>query len=339
MCKRIQKYIFPGSLSGFLLLLILFSLNIGFLEAQDPYFSQVYSNLLYTNPAFAGVEMQSNLSLTYRNQWPGNSTKFETFYASYDQPTEVLHGGFGVVVMNDRSGSVLNMVHLSVIYTYNLQVSSTLFMQAGFQVSANQRNLRTDGLIFPDMIDPARGIFQETEEILTNSQKFYMDYSAGFIAYSGEWFGGIAIHHLAKPAISETQRDEFQLSRKFGLHLTRNLLLTRRSRREDSWIISPGIQYYYQRPFSYFNFGFILSKSPVSVGIQLHHDFQFDSSFLSFSLGFSNPLVKFSYSYDVLMSNSSVYKAPGGTHELNIFIRLKEFHKTRLLRTIKLPAN
>jgi len=337
--KKIKKNISPGGLSGFLLFLILFSLNTGFSEAQDPYFSQVNSNLLYTNPAFAGVQTQSNLSLTYRNQWPGNSTKFETFYASYDQPTEALHGGIGVVAMNDRSGSVLNMVHLSVIYTYNLQISNTLFMQAGFQVSANQRNLRIDGLIFPDMIDPARGIYQETEENLTNSQKFYMDYSAGFIAYSGEWFGGFAIHHLAKPAISESERDEFQLSRKFGFHLTRNLLLTERSSRDDSWIISPGIQYYYQRPFSYFNFGFILSKSPVSLGIQLHHDLQFDSSFLSFSIGFSNPLVKFSYSYDVLMSNSAVYKVPGGTHELNILIRLKEFRKTRLLRTINLPGN
>ena len=316
--------------------LIIFSLSTGFSEAQDPYFSQVYTNLLYTNPAFAGAQAHSNLSLSYRNQWPGSSTKFETFYASYDQPSDVLHGGFGLIAMNDRSGSVLNMVNLSLIYVYKLQVSSTLFLQTGFQVSANQRNLRVDDLIFYDMIVRESNISLEN---MTNSQKFYMDYSAGFIAYSGEWFGGFAVHHLAKPAISESQRDEFQLSRKFGLHLTRNLLLTKRSGRDDSWIISPGIQYYYQKPFSYFNFGFILSKSPVSVGIQLHHDLQFNSSFLSFSLGFSNPLVNFSYSYDVFMSNSSVYKAPGGTHELSVLIRLKEFHETRLLRTIKLPAN
>lgn len=339
MNKKIKIYISQCSLSGVLFLLIIFSLNTGLSEAQDPYFSQVYSNTIYTNPAFAGAQAQSNLALTYRNQWPGSSTKFETFYASYDQPIEVLHGGIGVVAMNDRSGSVLNMVHLSIVYAYNLQISNTLFMQAGFQVSANQRNLRTDGLIFPDMIDPARGIFQETGESITNSQKFYMDYSAGFLAYSGEWFGGFAIHHLTKPAISESERDEFQLSRKFGFHLTRNLLLNKRSRREDTWIISPGIQYYNQRPFSYFNIGFILSNSPVSVGVQLHNDLQFDSSFLSFSLGFSNPLVKFSYSYDVLLSNSTLYKAPGGTHELNVIIRLKEFSKTRLVRTIKLPAN
>ncbi len=336
MRKKIKNSISPGGLSGFLMFLIIFSLSTGFSEAQDPYFSQVYTNLLYTNPAFAGAQAHSNLSLSYRNQWPGSSTKFETFYASYDQPSDVLHGGFGLIAMNDRSGSVLNMVNLSLIYVYKLQVSSTLFLQTGFQVSANQRNLRVDDLIFYDMIVRESNISLEN---MTNSQKFYMDYSAGFIAYSGEWFGGFAVHHLAKPAISESQRDEFQLSRKFGLHLTRNLLLTKRSGRDDSWIISPGIQYYYQKPFSYFNFGFILSKSPVSVGIQLHHDLQFNSSFLSFSLGFSNPLVNFSYSYDVFMSNSSVYKAPGGTHELSVLIRLKEFHETRLLRTIKLPAN
>lgn len=336
---KIQKDIFQASFSGLLLFLILFSLNSGISKAQDPYFSQVYSNLLYTNPAFAGIEAKSKLSLTYRNQWPGNTTKFETFFASYDQPVEILHGGIGITAMNDRSGSVLNYVHLALIYSYNLKISNTLYMQAGFRVSANQRNLRVDGLIFPNMISPARGIFRETEEILTNSQKFYMDYSAGFIMYSGEWFGGFAIDHLAKPAISESQRDELKLSRKYGFHFTRNLLLTDRSRREDSWIISPGIQYYNQAKFSYFNFGFILSKFPVFTGIQLHHDLRFDSSFLNFSLGFTNSFLKFSYSYDVLLSNPTVYKASPGTHELNILIDLKVFQKSGMLRTIKLPGN
>ena len=189
------------------------------------------------------------------------------------------------------------------------------------------------------MIDPSRGIVLPTEETLTNSQKFYMDFSAGFIIYSGEWLGGFAVHHLAKPSISETQRDELQLPRKYSFHLSRNFLLTDRSRRDDSWIISPGIQYFNQELFNYFNLGFILSKSPVSTGIQLHHDLRFDSSFMSFSLGFTNSFLKFSYSYDVLLSNPAVYKAPGGTHELNILIGLKVFQKSRMLRTIKLPGN
>ena len=73
-------------------------------ESQDPAFSQFYANPLYMNPAMAGVEISPKIYLGYRNQWPGAINPYVTYHASYDQYIEVLQGGVGVHVGNDRQG-------------------------------------------------------------------------------------------------------------------------------------------------------------------------------------------------------------------------------------------
>ncbi len=319
------------------ILVLLLLMSLMHLYSQDVYFSQPNNKLLYLNPGFAGIEGDARVNISYRNQWPGSATSFETYYASYEQAVDALHGGLGLYIMDDRSGQFMNLFDLSLIYAYKLQLSSKLFLQAGFQLSANQRSIGTDGLIFPDMIDPT-GIVHPTEEIFGKLSKFYMDYSAGVVAYSGEWTGGFALMHLTKPEIAMSHAGEMQLSRKYTFYLNRNILVTHRPQREDSWIISPDIQYSNQKPFSYFNYGFILSKSLLSAGMHLHNDLKFDHSFLSFSAGFRNSFMRFTYSYDVLVTNSVVYRAPGGTHELGLVFGLKTFNKSRLKHAIKLPG-
>ena len=47
-------------------------------SAQDPAFSQFYSNPLYLNPAFAGTNICPRVSLNYRDQWPGIGRTYVT---------------------------------------------------------------------------------------------------------------------------------------------------------------------------------------------------------------------------------------------------------------------
>ena len=73
-------------------------------HAQDPEFSQFYSNPLLLNPAFAGTARGPRVVMSHRNQWPSMSGAFVTQAVGYDQHFNSISGGLGLVLMNDQAG-------------------------------------------------------------------------------------------------------------------------------------------------------------------------------------------------------------------------------------------
>ena len=61
--------------------------------AQDPIFTQFYSNPVYLNPAFTGSNKCPRIVSNYRNQWPGFSGDFITTSITYDQYVDAFKGG------------------------------------------------------------------------------------------------------------------------------------------------------------------------------------------------------------------------------------------------------
>jgi type IX secretion system PorP/SprF family membrane protein len=321
-------------------LLLTFLLFVPDSNAQDPVFSQHTSSYLYRNPGFSGILKEKRISLVYRNQWPGSLTRYETFYASYDQPVEVLHGGIGFIVFNDYTGKgMVNNFHFSAIYAYHLRVSDNFYIQAGFQVSLNQRNVNNDLLVFPDMINPSGGGLLPTQEVLGDGRKFFMDYSVGFTGYGGNWFGGLAVFHLAQPIQSDSGNENAALPRKYTAHLARNIFLSGSSKKEDSWVLTPLISILGQKTFQNLNYGLIINRNQISAGIAGRHDFQFDSSSLIISVGFSNLLINLAYSYDVYVGDRTKFNPAGGAHEVSMIVRLPyNKMKSKTKNTIKLPV-
>ncbi|MBX7095951.1 MAG: type IX secretion system membrane protein PorP/SprF, partial [Flavobacteriales bacterium] len=88
----------------YIALLLLGVLATAEVKAQDPEFTQFFSNPLYLNPAFAGSKRCPRITLNYRNQWPALSGTFVTTSASYDQHVESIYGGIGLLVTNDKAG-------------------------------------------------------------------------------------------------------------------------------------------------------------------------------------------------------------------------------------------
>ncbi len=87
-----------------LLLVLLSTLNLIKLKAQDPQFSQFYAAPLYLNPAFAGSNQASRAIANYRNQWPNFQANFITYAASFDHFFRKYNSGIGILAMADREG-------------------------------------------------------------------------------------------------------------------------------------------------------------------------------------------------------------------------------------------
>ncbi len=328
-----HQYLFSG-LQVFLVVLS----TVSTVQAQDPVFSQFYSSRLFYNPGFSGSSEEGKVAFTYRNQWSASSTKFENTYAAFDMPVDLLHGGVGFYLLNDRASNILNNFHVSAIYNYHLRVSRDFYVQAGFQVSVNQRKLAMEQLIFPDMIDPSAGVLLPTQEVLGDGRKIYMDYSFGFVGFSGDWFGGLAIHHLSKPKLSDSDVEGSELPRKFTVHLARNIPLTKTSRREDAWVITPEVMLQNQGTFYYGLLGVVLTKKPVHAGLHARQDFRFDQTTVIFSLGYSNKFIGFTYSYDVAISKYQSFNPSQGAHEIGLIVNIPSGKKTKTIDAINLPV-
>ena len=93
-------------------------------NAQDPTFTQFYSNPIYLNPAFAGSHGCPRFGLNYRNEWPSLTGNYVTYSAAYDQYFKNISGGIGVLVTHDEQGSgTIQTSMLGLIYSYHLKVT------------------------------------------------------------------------------------------------------------------------------------------------------------------------------------------------------------------------
>ena len=79
----------------------------GALYAQDPIFSQYYTNKLYLNPALTGFEGGITVNTNYRNQWhrvDGRDAEFTTKAVGVDFDAPCLQSSFGLLYVDNLEG-------------------------------------------------------------------------------------------------------------------------------------------------------------------------------------------------------------------------------------------
>ncbi|MDG1849263.1 MAG: type IX secretion system membrane protein PorP/SprF [Flavobacteriales bacterium] len=307
-------------------------------HAQDPAFSQFYGNPLYLNPAMTGSANCPRISLHHRNQWPNIKSSFVTNSISYDRHLNELKGGVGLQIVNDIEGEgALKNTQVSLLYSYQLQISRKFNIVTGIQASYQQRALDKSKLQFGDQIDPSYGFVLPTKE---NVSEFadnvgYADIALGVMAYSKKYFAGIAIHHLTEP------EDAFiatsNLPRRFTLHAgtnfsvgkSRNLGLT-----TDEPYVTPNILYMSQNGARQLNIGMSLTNQSLSGGLYFRNNFS-NSDALLLVLGYTAGGIRVGYSYDYTISE--LMGSSGGAHEVSLTIQLDCQDKRKKLKAIKCP--
>ncbi len=299
-----------------ILIFIVLSENI---YAQDPEFSQFYSNPLYLNPALTGTNELPRLALNYRNQWPHQGATFTTYSLSYDQYVENTNAAFGFQVMRDQELNNLILAHsASGFYSYDIQVGYNSFMTFGLQGGITLKQFNPGNLVFPSGIDQQYGTITEwVSDLYSDEHILYPDFAAGVAGKAGEYYGGIAVHHLNRPDESITEGDQkgripLKATIHFGamMHRLHFGLLSR------VFTLSPNLIYQQQGIYKQLNAGIYMVEKSFIFGGWLRNNIDVRPDSFIFLAGLAGKKFRFGYSFDLTLSKLASYSY--GSHEISL---------------------
>lgn len=311
---------------------ILFFLTIGILlltsrapKAQEVQFSQYFANLTLLNPAYAGIKICPLISLNYRNQWPGLNSAYNSYSASYSQYSEMLHGGLGINLTNDRQGGgIVSNLQADGIYAFALQASKNLRLQLGIQTSYVQWSINPQKMTFADQFDPLQGQIYTTAETTPYESIRGFDVSSGLVGSYKKHYFGVAAHHIATPLQSAGQTTSHPM--KLTANIGTVFYTKSPDAKRNTLSISPNLIFQQQNGAQTLNYGLYFAKDlntevfseqrSIVAGAWLRQNLRlnFDSFILLFGYIYSN--VKIGYSVDFNLNK--LIKHSFGAHEISV---------------------
>ena len=176
--------------------------SLGLKAQQDYQVTHFMFDKLSINPAFAGINDKLCASAIFRNQWTGFGGEPKTGVFNVHAPVEILRGGAGLTVFNDKLGRFDN-TYARLAYSYHLNI---LGGRLGIGASAGLASVGfdTNGYITPDEGEAATndGLLQSLQ---TNDNAADFDFG---LYYSGnDFYVGLSATHLSSPKLSEVGVD------------------------------------------------------------------------------------------------------------------------------------
>ncbi|HNV80439.1 MAG: PorP/SprF family type IX secretion system membrane protein [Tenuifilaceae bacterium] len=318
-------------------IIIALLINTGIANAQDPGFSQVYSNQLYLNPAYVGNPFYMRSRLVYRNQWLTTRSPYTTYGVNFDRYFINANSGLGINIVNDRQGQgALNRLAADIIYSYAFQVTYDLLIRGGIQAGGILKSQNASVLVFPDMVDPSGEVVGSPG--FAGTTRFVPDFATGVAAEWDIFYGGIAVHHLAEPVESKFGRQKVVLPRKYSAHFGCDINLYKRYLFRKNLYLSPNIIYLQQQDFRQINLGLYLSNHFFTVGLWVRENLSLASHTFVFLAGYHNDEYSVGYSYDFSIIRGGFRGLNTSTHEVTFGKNFK--YKTivrKKIRYIKSP--
>jgi len=294
-----------------LTLVLLLSVGMGSVHAQDPHFTQYLSVPTYLNPAFAGYDGCSRFMASYRNQWPAISGNYQTVHASYDQYVRPVRGGVALNFQYDNSANTLSSYAASAIYSpvfrlFNSKVTVSPAMELGWR----HRSMNWDNLTFGELIDPRYGFIYQTQPVAPTDGRHIFDASTGLLLSHHGLVYGVAFHHITQP--DEGLAGHSRLPLKSTAHVAYQGDVSPR------FAVSPGFIYMNQQDFHMFIHALTFQFYGARLGTGVRHGASnFDS--VLFMAGYGHKRFSVGYSFDLTVS--SLGMSTGGSHELSLAVR------------------
>ncbi len=318
-------------------LVILLILVASQLNGQDVEFSQYYANPLYLNPAFAGSDDYTRVSLNYKTILPTSFGDYSTYSASIDKYYDDLSGGVGFQIMNDRQAQgAINDLSLNLIYSYHTRLKKRWAIATGFRIGYNIKSVNAGNLLYPDMIDPVDGISSSGSESGLNRQSLYFDFSVGMLTWYENYYVGLAVDHLTKPQISLGSDDPGPISRKYTFNAGMEIPFYN-SLERIHMTMSPNLIFQMQGASSKLNLGVYLNKSYLTTGVWVKTNTQFNFTGCVLMLGYVTDYTTFAYSYDVPFYLGGLSGVISGGHEVTFLYKFMYKRRRKKIKAIKCP--
>ena len=301
------------------------------MKAQDPQFTQFYAAPMYLNPAFTGVTYEHRFVANYRNQWPGISKAYQTYMASYDYNMSDINSGIGINVMQDRAGtSGLTHSQFGVNYAYHFKISKFSEIRLGANLSYNMKRLDFSKLKFNDQIATGSGTSIEAANYEALN---FMDFAAGALLNSTQYWLGFSAKHLTQPNSSLTG-DRVPLPLSISLHGGYRFIIEQKSK-ELKRYFSPTFNYRHEQKYDQLDIGLYYYHLPINVGIW-YRGLPFKKYAATYSsresiallIGFdmTDYNLRVGYSYDLTISNLGVANSLGA-HEVSLIYEIAKKKK------------
>src|SRR4030042_2693330 len=284
--------------------------------AQDPQFSQFYSNPLYLAPSFAGSAEASRIAANYRNQWFHLPAKFITYSFSYDHYFSGYNSCGGLFIMKDVAGSgELGIMNASIQYSYNFKIFNTWYVRPGLHFYYIEHGLAfdkltfidqlmhtsADGTVFPSNWDPVRDV----------------DLATSLLIYTKKFWMGTNVDHLLKPNISlyaDKHRIPMRVSLFGGLEIRRKGRLLN----PIDETMTLAYMFRTQGTNMQLDLGVYWHRNPLVLGLWYRGipplNSQRGDAFILL-VGYKTPYFNIGYSYDVTISN--LIGQAIGSHEIS----------------------
>lgn len=289
------------------------------LFAQDSQYSQFYAAPLYVNPAFTGLTEQHRIVANVRNQWPGLPNDFLSTSFSYDRWIDELNSGAGIIANGDLQGNG-RLWHMEIAPTYAYQaiIAEKVVVRPGLKFGFNQIGINKNRLVFNDQLESGQ---ESTVEDLLLPTKFYLDFSAGFLALYDKYWAGMSINHLNQPDQSLVDNGEASpLPRKYSVHCGAKIPLEDPGNAKLSGRdLTFALHYKAQNKFDQLDIGGYYNMNPVVMGLwyrglpfKSNRNDAWNADALTFLFGLRKEgEYAVGFSYDVTVSKLSIVNSIG----------------------------
>lgn len=309
----------------YILLLVL----IGFAKAsaQDPQFSQFYSNPLYLAPSFAGAAGGSRICANYRDQWVNLPSTFTTYSFSYDNYFSHFNSGFGLLAYKDAAGTgQLGTLSVGVQYSYNFKIFESIFIRPGLHFSYRENGIAWDKLKFIEQVMYNGGTNTQPEPLAKTRD---VDLALSTLVYTNRVWAGVTADHLLEPNMSlyaDKTRVPVKISVFGGIELVKKSKLLKPT--EETMTLA--YLFKKQGPFYQLDLGVYWFKNPLVLGIWYRGIPPFNSqrgdAFILL-IGYKTRNFNIGYSYDLTVSN--LIGQALGSHEISMSVKFALPRRTK----------
>jgi len=275
-------------------------------KTQSPDFSQITTNLLFTNPAFAGTKICPRLITGYRNKFLSLGSVYQTFYATYDQYFDDIKGDVGITFVNDiQSKGVIKNTLAGLIYAKDINLTSKFTLKLALQGEYLNHAVNTGKISYPDMIDPTYGFIYKTEEPIISTQFNKANISAGILAYSEKQYIGLSMFNINQPTSSLATKN-YLLQRKISIQYAYNIMFRPSQQSiKDATFLLPNIQIFNQGKSTQIDYGINITKYFLMGGFSIKQNIGTNFDSFSVLIGFIQKKFKFAYNCDISLARVS----------------------------------